>query len=184
MTYASVLLVLLIAQVVVAILIFVNQDDFKTNILKVVEKLFQNNPTVAPNRQTIDAIQQAVSCWSRVYFFSICINSIFGWKFQTECCGFNGIGDWAGQIPPSCCKGNPSTCLASNAFQSNCRDSVRDFIIQYSNLLSWIAIGVAGIEVKYSKIFNSDAIVQWLKSLSIFSLIAARGPDFRLLSGK
>lgn len=62
MTYASVLLVLLIAQVVVAILIFVNQDDFKTNILKVVEKLFQNNPTVAPNRQTIDAIQQAVSC--------------------------------------------------------------------------------------------------------------------------
>lgn len=59
MTYASILLILIIGQIVIAVLVFVRQHDYKEDIMKIIERIFQN-PSQNPNMDTINGIQTSV----------------------------------------------------------------------------------------------------------------------------
>lgn len=59
MTYASVLFVIFIGQVVIAVFVLVNQEDFKSKIVNTVSKIFENQ-SAPGNAETIGAIQRTV----------------------------------------------------------------------------------------------------------------------------
>lgn len=60
MTYATILFVIFIAQVVLAVYVLVNQEDFKSKIVDHVGRIWAN-PSAPGNQETINAIQQSVS---------------------------------------------------------------------------------------------------------------------------
>lgn len=59
MTYATILLVVFIGQVVIAVLILVNKDDFRAKIMKALGQIWLN-PSAPGNRETIEGIQKQV----------------------------------------------------------------------------------------------------------------------------
>lgn len=119
MTYASVLLILIIGQTVIAVLVFVNRHDFMAEIRKGIEKLFRES---SPNDQTIANIQQSL-----------------------RCCGYDGPSFWKLSYPSSCCEGSPAVC--TSPFQDGCGDRIQELVDTFSVAIGWVAIGVAVVEL-------------------------------------
>lgn len=59
MTYASILLIIIIAQVVIGVLVIVQKDEFMDNIMKHIGNIWAN-PTAPGNTETITAIENSV----------------------------------------------------------------------------------------------------------------------------
>lgn len=65
MTYASILLVIFIAQVVVAVLVLVYREDVKGQILNAIGKVWAN-PNQPGNQDVINSVQQTVRRTERI----------------------------------------------------------------------------------------------------------------------
>lgn len=121
-TYSTFLMILLIAQIVLAIVVFVYIGDIQTATEKVIRRLWETRHNEG-GTQVWDGIQQTLSC-----------------------CGLENASQWS-PIPSSCCEGNTNTCTAQTAFQTGCRVALNDFIYTSGNIVGAVALGVAGIEL-------------------------------------
>uniref|UniRef100_U5EYJ6 Tetraspanin n=1 Tax=Corethrella appendiculata TaxID=1370023 RepID=U5EYJ6_9DIPT len=124
LTYGFFLLVLLIAQIVIAALIFIYIGDVVTAAKNAFDTIWENR-SQQQNAEFLDVIQA-----------------------NLHCCGKTTFLEWG--VPPlSCCGGNTivgNVCNPTAIYLSGCRNAVGEFITGASHLLGWIAVGVAVIQ--------------------------------------
>ncbi|XP_063697776.1 leukocyte surface antigen CD53-like [Culicoides brevitarsis] len=120
LTYSALLFLIIIVQVTVAVLIFVNlqEDKIKEPINKSIEKVFNDKTFKAE----VDALQA-----------------------NLKCCGSTGPDFWT-DIPDSCCKAD-KPCKTEGYFEEGCTQKLVDFLLEYKNILAYIALGFAVVEL-------------------------------------
>lgn len=121
-TYSTFLMLILIAQIVLAIVVFVYIGDLQEATNKALVRLW-NNRNNQGNQQVWDNIQRGLTC-----------------------CGLNNAAEW-GTVPSSCCAPDTQVCTEFNAFSKGCGGAVNDFIGTSGNIIGAVALGVAGIEL-------------------------------------
>lgn len=119
-TYSTFLMIMLLAQIVLAIVVFVYIGDLQEAVRPVIQRLWNERQN---NLQVWDGIQRTL-----------------------QCCGYNNPGEW-GNPPASCCAHGGQTCLVGDAFQNGCGSTIHDFISTSGNIIGAVALGVAGIEL-------------------------------------
>lgn len=122
-TYSTFLMIMLIAQIVLAIVVFVYIGDLQQASRRVLSRMWDNRNNQG-NEQIWANLQQTLSC-----------------------CGLNTASDWGQSLPTSCCAGNPATCTINSAFRQGCNQGLEDFIGTSGNIIGAVALGVAGIEL-------------------------------------
>lgn len=132
-TFASMLLLILLIQVAVAVYAFVviknaNPSDITTGY----DQLFQTYPVDEKNREVVDIVQRVFSCCGVV-----------------SKSDYNAHGNFTGTIPWSCCndKKEGETCEAGDAYDVGCVPKLKDALIKAGNILGGVAIGIAGVEL-------------------------------------
>lgn len=120
-TYGFFLMVLIIAQIVVAALVFIYVGDAREAIKTGFDKLFDQRDR-PQNAELIDTIQA-----------------------NLQCCGKSSALDWLGSHPQSCCKaGTAPLCIP---FGTGCRARLGEFIDTAGDVLGWVSLGVAAVEL-------------------------------------
>ncbi|XP_015595080.1 CD63 antigen [Cephus cinctus] len=125
-TFAVLLLTILIIQVAVGIYTFIllkNADELniKENYQSVFNDYYKNNASSA----TIDAVQSSL-----------------------QCCGVNSPSDFSNYIPWSCCGNSEgSHCTVNNSYTTGCVEALKDFLTYAGNILGGFAIGVAVVQL-------------------------------------
>lgn len=132
-TFASLLLTILIIQVAVAIYAFVvlkNSDEIKSSIREAYEKnIFVNYGTDKEDTEAVDAVQSVLGC-----------------------CGVDSYTDFlksGKSIPWSCC-GNPegTTCSAPTVQdKQGCVTALQTMFTTIGTALGGLALGIAGVEL-------------------------------------
>lgn len=126
-TFASLLLTILIIQVAIAIYTFValkNADEinFKEEYKT---KVFDKYNSSEETKELVNLIQK-----------------------ELECCGVDSYNDFNGNIPGSCCGKNSSdTCHQQDAYHRGCVIALKDFFKYASAIVGGIALGIAAIEL-------------------------------------
>ncbi|XP_055621424.1 23 kDa integral membrane protein-like [Toxorhynchites rutilus septentrionalis] len=120
-TYAFFLFMLIVAQIVIAALVFVYVGDVREAFIKGFGKLFDERDNPA-NRQLIDTIQA-----------------------NLQCCGKTSAFDWIGNMPQSCCRTGTAPLCAP--YITGCKASLADFIDNSGDILAWVSLGVAAVEL-------------------------------------
>ncbi|RZC43279.1 tetraspanin-8 [Asbolus verrucosus] len=124
-TYAIILIVLLILQIVLGALAFVairNDDNsLDKEVKKIVRKLFEeyfNDRNNKDKKEVIDSVQEAF-----------------------ECCGIDGPQDWPLSLgpPKSCYKDN-------NLYKTGCAEAFQDVITYNLKVIGGVAIAFAVVE--------------------------------------
>uniref|UniRef100_A0A182ME04 Tetraspanin n=1 Tax=Anopheles culicifacies TaxID=139723 RepID=A0A182ME04_9DIPT len=121
-TYSFFLILLVVAQIVIAVLVFVYVGDVTQAIKKGYEAIFQNRDTPV-NADLIDSIQR-----------------------NLECCGKTSFMDYGLNFPQSCCStsGNAPLCVP---FARGCLGRISEFLDSAGNIVAWVSLGVAAIEL-------------------------------------
>jgi len=128
-TYAFLLLVLVICQIVVAVFAFLYTEEFSNKAQKGFTILW-DDMTLRDDqlsRQAIDGIQRGL-----------------------HCCGNSGPADWTpalGQFPVSCCADGVTNCNANTSFQKGCGQLLNDMVNGSGMLIAWIAVVFAAFEL-------------------------------------
>jgi len=122
-TYSTFLMILLIAQIVLAIVVFVYIGDIQEATRKVISRLWDTRQNEG-GAQVWDGIQQTL-----------------------QCCGLENASQWGITPPNSCCASGTSLCTLGTAFNTGCRVALNDFIYTSGNIVGAVALGVAGIEL-------------------------------------
>ncbi|XP_037035119.1 23 kDa integral membrane protein-like isoform X1 [Bradysia coprophila] len=120
-TYSTFLMIMLLAQIVLAIVVFVYIGDLQEAVRPVLARMWEQRPN---NPQVWDSLQRTL-----------------------QCCGLNNPAEWGTGIPTSCCADGTQQCNAGTAFQTGCSGAVNDFISTSGNIIGAVALGVAGIEL-------------------------------------
>jgi len=122
LTYAVLLFLLLVAQIIIGVLVFTN----KREVQRVSERMLNNLWRDRQNHRAFwDTIQQGL-----------------------KCCGFKSATEWIPNTPASCCEQNAIECVALvNAYSDGCAQSLQQVIESGSKLFGGAAIAVAGIEL-------------------------------------
>jgi len=121
-TYAAILFIILVCEVILGVLIFVNVKDVQRHTESLLQRLWS---TRVNHRALWDGIQSSL-----------------------ECCGLNNASDWGNNLPKSCCPSRYDTChnlLA--AYSKPCSSAVREFIQQFGTIFGSTALAVAGIQL-------------------------------------
>lgn len=120
-TYGFFLMVLIIAQIVIAALVFIYVGDAREAFKKGFAKLFDERDRPG-NRELIDTIQ-----------------------INLQCCGKTSALDWYGSHPQSCCQaGTAPLCIP---FTDGCQARLGEFIDTAGDVLGWVSLGVAAVEL-------------------------------------
>ncbi|XP_049540849.1 CD63 antigen-like isoform X1 [Anopheles darlingi] len=121
-TYSFFLILLVIAQIVIAVLVFVFIGDVKIAIQKGFERIFNERDNKL-NADLIDTIQSSL-----------------------ECCGKSSFLDWGINFPQSCCSsgGTAPVCVP---YTHGCVSRLSEFLESAGNVVAWVSIGVAVVEL-------------------------------------
>uniref|UniRef100_A0A2M4A0S0 Tetraspanin n=1 Tax=Anopheles triannulatus TaxID=58253 RepID=A0A2M4A0S0_9DIPT len=121
-TYSFFLILLVIAQIVIAVLVFVFIGDVKIAIQKGFERIFNDRDNKL-NSDLIDTIQS-----------------------NLECCGKSSFLDWGLNFPQSCCSsgGTAPVCVP---YTQGCVSRLSEFLESAGNVVAWVSIGVAVVEL-------------------------------------
>lgn len=131
-TFASMLMFILLLQVAIAVFAFVvikpvSSDDIARNY----DLVFQKYPMKGENREIVDIVQA-----------------------NFECCGvkskydYNAHGNFTGEIPWSCCgKKEGEVCEANESYDTGCGEKLTNAIRDAGTLLGAVAISIAAIEL-------------------------------------
>ena len=131
-TFASMLMFILLIQVAVAVYAFVviKQVDPDT-VRKGYNELFQTYPTEVQNREVVDIVQTAF-----------------------KCCGVTSKADYSphdnfnGTIPFSCCgKPEGQSCSMNESYDNGCAQELESALKTAGTLLGGVAVGIAGVEL-------------------------------------
>lgn len=120
-TYGFFLMVLIIAQIVIAALVFIYVGDAREAFKKGFARLFDERDRQA-NAELIDTIQS-----------------------NLQCCGKNSALDWLGNMPQSCCQSG--TAPFCPPFLQGCQARLGEFIDKAGDVLGWVSLGVAAVEL-------------------------------------
>lgn len=140
--YGFFLFVLIVAQIVIAALVFIYVGDVREALIKGFSRLFDEREKPA-NREVIDAIQANVSFNEHLEINPRFLISIR--PFQLQCCGKSSALDWLGTIPDSCC--NPSTAPVCIPYLTGCKSRLGELIDKSGEVLGWVSLGVAAVEL-------------------------------------
>ncbi|XP_052892363.1 23 kDa integral membrane protein-like isoform X1 [Anopheles moucheti] len=121
-TYSFFLILLVIAQIVIAVLVFVFVGDVTTAIKKGFERVFQNRDSPV-NADLINSIQQ-----------------------NLQCCGKSSFLDYGLSFPQSCCS-TGGTAPACVPFARGCLGRLSEFLDSAGNIVAWVSLGVAAVEL-------------------------------------
>lgn len=125
-TYSTVLMIIVIAQIVIACVVLVHVGGIQEATRIVIDRLWTRRGEVG-----------IVEFWDRI-------------QSRLRCCGLNSSSDWKSpSLPGSCCESDTSVCAPFiNAFSEGCRGALNDFIHTFINVIGAIALGIiAGIEL-------------------------------------
>ncbi|XP_071561012.1 tetraspanin 6 [Temnothorax nylanderi] len=130
-TFACLLLAILIAQVAIAIYAFVvakNSGDFNFKDKYAIDLFRKYGKDYPHETEVVDTIQD----W-------------------LKCCGVDGPQDFPVihhiAIPGSCCGKKESTCDPLSAYQEGCPDALKEFFRSSLTILGGVALGIAAAEL-------------------------------------
>ncbi|XP_055325080.1 23 kDa integral membrane protein-like isoform X3 [Sitodiplosis mosellana] len=122
LTYAVLLFLLLVAQIVVGVLVFTNKREVQRVSERILNNLWRDRQN---HRAFWDTIQQGL-----------------------KCCGLHSATEWIPNTPPSCCETNAIECVALvNAYGQGCSASLHELITDGSTIFGSTAIAVAAVEL-------------------------------------
>lgn len=125
------MLVLVIAQIVLAVYAFMYTDELASAAKKGFKGLWDNSVANPEDRKVLEAIH--------------------GIQRGLQCCGRAGPTDWIlrpGGVPSSCCEDGVNSCNVLNAFKSGCESLLGDVVSSSGMLIAWIAVVFAAFEVR------------------------------------
>ncbi|XP_077293189.1 tetraspanin 42Ed isoform X2 [Arctopsyche grandis] len=131
-TYAVIMLIIIILQVVIGILIFVYIGNVDAVLRELMERTFKDSSNGnAAAKEAFDSLQT-----------------------HFQCCGINSAADYNFVVPVSCCA-NPSgvvestlsTCLPTQAYSQGCAYVLTNFLKTAGKTVGGVAIGIAAVEV-------------------------------------
>jgi CD63 antigen len=128
--YSLCLLAMVVLQVVLAIFVFVYNDDIQEGAGKGWDRLWVGRQTSNLNVQAIDQIQR-----------------------NLRCCGNFGPLDYGTSIPGSCCDAEASLCNTLTAYQSGCKTQIKNVITNSAKWIAYFSIALALVEVSFIFIF-------------------------------
>uniref|UniRef100_A0A336K9P6 CSON005313 protein n=1 Tax=Culicoides sonorensis TaxID=179676 RepID=A0A336K9P6_CULSO len=68
---------------------------------------------------------------------------------KMKCCGAESQNFWS-SLPKSCCETLiADTCTVVNSYKRGCISVTREFVMDYSNIIAYVVIGVAGVEYAF-----------------------------------
>ncbi|XP_021934850.1 CD63 antigen-like isoform X2 [Zootermopsis nevadensis] len=129
-TFAVFLLVILIAEIAIGIVAFVNRDGWDNAVNDSLSKIFSQYDTNGTIAEDINDLQRTL-----------------------ECCGLEGPGSWEGRtpIPVGCCVTAEGRCEvysdSNQVFQDGCEKKLKEFIDGIGLLLGALAIAVGVVEI-------------------------------------
>ncbi|KAJ9576359.1 hypothetical protein L9F63_006771, partial [Diploptera punctata] len=128
-TFAIFLIVILIIEIAIGVVAFVNRDGYDEVITKNVEEMFGNYTKNDEYKTQVDSIQKSL-----------------------ECCGVNGPDYWTSStFPTSCCVKPEGNCIYSKdpnvVFQAGCKAKLKEFLLNIGVFLGALAIAVGVIEI-------------------------------------
>ncbi|CAH2217318.1 23 kDa integral membrane protein-like isoform X2 [Pararge aegeria] len=129
-TYAIFLLVIIIAQVVLAVLMFTYGESIKNSLVQSVNALFDKRATDPSVNVVFNNIEE-----------------------QLNCCGKNGPFDYGVAPPKSCCPhmgvvgSTINQCTVIDANKNGCAPVVGELYETWNKPIAGIAIGVACVEI-------------------------------------
>jgi len=128
-TYAFLLLVLVVGQIVLAVYAFMYTTELGTAAQNGFQTLWNDMLTNNSRKST---------------------EAIYGIQRALQCCGNQGHADWSAnglQIPLSCCAEGSTSCGAPTAFTSGCGPVLYDLVSSSGLLIAWIAVSFAAFEL-------------------------------------
>jgi CD63 antigen len=129
-TYAIILIVLFVIQLVLGILAVVkikDEDDFFNQVKDLVRDLFDNKDKAS-------------------------IAAFYALQSSFHCCGVNGPSDYSVTTegyPKSCCENETTPCF--HPYNAGCAAAFTDTIRDYIEIIGYVSIGFAVVEVSYIK---------------------------------
>ncbi|KAL0107878.1 hypothetical protein PUN28_014862 [Cardiocondyla obscurior] len=128
-TFACLLLAILIIQVAISIYVFVSakNTDFASFKDAYAKELFYKYPNGGEEKDIVDSIQKGL-----------------------ECCGVQEPQDFIkiiGKIPPSCCGDIKDECNQQNVYKRGCAIVLEDLFKSALTVLGGVAVGIAAAEL-------------------------------------
>lgn len=125
-TFASLLLIIFILELVGGIAVYVLRNDLK--------KIFDDK--IISSVKSYDSNQNVKNTWDIL-------------QADFHCCGANGVIDWLNRIPSSCCQNLPTEeqCTVSQAYDTGCLDTLQGFVEKNALILGGVGIGIALIQL-------------------------------------
>lgn len=133
--YSLSLLAIVVLQVLLAIFVFVYNQDIQLAAYKGWDRLWAGR-TNELNRQTIDGIQRTI-----------------------ECCGSNTFLDYIGAVPASCCPPEAQICNQLSTYRVGCKSQIKAAVHDYASWIAYLSIAMAIVEVKRNFPFFCVALI-------------------------
>ncbi|KAK9508884.1 hypothetical protein O3M35_006336 [Rhynocoris fuscipes] len=126
-TYAVILLVILLLQIVIGIAALVYEKKFDDVLRKGIAEIFDSYGKNNKTKEIVDRIQ-----------------------IDFKCCGLTGPDYWSNStIPASCCgkKENEGSCTRDQVYKDGCQSKIIDEMRHSFKIMGGIAIGFAAVEI-------------------------------------
>lgn len=121
--YALCLLVLVVLQVLLAIFVFMYNEDIQKGATQVWDRIWTGNSNDI-NKKTIDNFQRFL-----------------------KCCGSSGPTDYLVSQPPSCCEPEAQSCNVIYAYKTGCRSQIQSEIQYGAKWIAYLSLAMAVIEL-------------------------------------
>jgi Tetraspanin family len=118
------LLAIVVLQVLLAIFVFVYNQDIQNAAYKGWDRLWAGRDRSELNRKTIDQIQQTI-----------------------QCCGSLSFLDYGLTIPSSCCSPDSQACNQLFAYKTGCKAQMKEYIQNSASWIAYLSIAMAIVEV-------------------------------------
>jgi CD63 antigen len=123
--YSLCLLAVVVLQVLLAIFVFVYNQDIQQAAFKGWDRLWAGRGVSDLNRQAIDQIQRTI-----------------------ECCGSTTFLDYGIQIPASCCPTDAQVCNQLTSYHVGCKTQIKAVVQSSASWIAYLSIFMAIVEVK------------------------------------
>lgn len=125
--YALCLIVVVVLQVLLAIFVFVYNQDVQNAAFRGWDRIWSGRQFNTINQRVVDEIQTNI-----------------------ECCGSTSSLDYGLAIPGSCCSSDAEYCNTITAYKTGCKTQIQYFIQNSAQWIAYLSIVMAIVEVSES----------------------------------
>ncbi|KAL7064796.1 hypothetical protein AAHC03_05570 [Spirometra sp. Aus1] len=126
-TFAVIIIILLILQIIAGILVFVYRSKFTTVVAE----------GIAYQIKHLDSLPATEQKETRKAFNKL--------QQKLNCCGGHGPEDWGTSVPPSCCKGETSPC--NTPYKQGCAKAMYEMVKDKALIIGIIIVVMAIIQL-------------------------------------